>query len=198
MILIGVLSLVLVVILYIQFGGGGGDKPDGAASKYRPPRAAIAVQPATETAKPVTLAVAKTTPSTPANKAKEAAGASTIVESRWKSPELASVVAYDPFALPPAFPQPPKVILGAKGNGAEALIAAATADDAKKQAEAVEKLRTQLYELTQRGVHVIVRERDGYAAMIDDRLIRVGDRIDDFTVTAIDPDGVHVERKESP
>jgi hypothetical protein len=47
-------------------------------------------------------------------------------------------------------------------------------------------------------VHVIVRERDAYVAVIGDRLLHVGDKINEFTVTAIDPDGVHVEMKESP
>ena len=50
----------------------------------------------------------------------------------------------------------------------------------------------------QRGVHVIVREGDQYVAVIGDRMLHVGDEINGFTVTAIDPDGVHVERKESP
>ena len=43
-ILIGILSVVLVAILYIQFGHGG-EKPSGEAIGYRPPRPALAVQP---------------------------------------------------------------------------------------------------------------------------------------------------------
>ena len=85
-----------------------------------------------------------------------------------------------------------------EGEWAGGLIAAAAADDAKKLAEAVEKLHMQLEELKQRGVHVIVREGDQYVAWIGDRMLHVGDEINGFTVTAIDPDGVHVERKESP
>jgi hypothetical protein len=43
---------------------------------------------------------------------------------------------------------------------------------------------------------VIVRERDQYAAMIGDRIVHVGDEINGFTVTVIDPaSGVRVERK---
>ena len=56
----------------------------------------------------------------------------------------------------------------------------------------------QLEELKQRGVHVIVREGDQYVAWIGDRMLHVGDKINGFTVTAIDTDGVHIERKESP
>ena len=50
----------------------------------------------------------------------------------------------------------------------------------------------ELEELKQRGVHVIVREGDQYVAWIGERMLHVGDKINDFTVTAIDPDdGVH-------
>jgi hypothetical protein len=107
------------------------------------------------------------------------------------------VVAYDPFALPAAFPQP-KVAGDSKGKNGEALLADAAAEEAKKLADEVEKLHMELEELRQRGVHVIVREGDQYAAIIGDRMLHVGDKINEFTVTSIDPDGVHVERKELP
>ena len=111
---------------------------------------------------------------------------------------MTAVTAYDPFALPRTFPQPAKAATDTKSAAADKLIAAAAADDAKKLAEAVEKLRMQLKELEERGVHVIIRERDQYAAMIGDRMLHVGDEINGFTVTAIDPSGVSVERKKSP
>jgi hypothetical protein len=59
----------------------------------------------------------------------------------------------------------------------------------------VAKLRDELEKLRQRGVGVIVRERDKFVAMIGDRTVHVGDEINGFTVTAIEPDGVRVERK---
>jgi biotin-(acetyl-CoA carboxylase) ligase len=78
-------------------------------------------------------------------------------------------------------------------------MAAAAADDAKKLAEEVMKLHMELEELQQQGVHVIVRDGDQYAAVIGERMLHVGDKINDFTVTAIDPDGsVHIEKKDSP
>ena len=122
--------------------------------------------------------------------------ASAVDESKWKSPDLADVVDYDPFALPPAFPKPP-VVDAAGAKGAD-LVAAADADDAKRVAEAIEESRMQLAELKQQGVQVIVRERDQFVAMIGDRTIHVGDVIDGFTVTQIDPQGVQVERKGTP
>jgi hypothetical protein len=196
-ILIGVLAVVLVVVLYVQFGDRS-EKPADGQVKYRPPHPAVAVQSANATAQPITLAATKTPSNEQANQVKSVVAAALIDEARWISPKLETVTAYDPFALPATFPQPPKVAAGTKGNGADGLIAAATADDAKKLAEAVEELRMQLEELTQRGVHVIVREGDQYVAVIDERVLHVGDKINDFTVTAIDPDGVHIERKDSP
>lgn len=192
-ILIGVLSVVLVVILYVQFGRGvekSGPDPVG----YRPPRATVAVQPASSPANAVTLAAAKG----PATKDNVDAAAPIIDGSRWKSPEVASVVAYDPFALPAAFPQP-KVAAGSKSKDGDALLAEAAAADAKRLADEVEKLHMELQELRERGVHVILRDGNQYAAVIGDRMLHVGDKINEFTVTAIDPEGfVHIERKELP
>jgi hypothetical protein len=202
-ILIGVLAVVLVVILYVQFGSSGAKLNfDGVG--YRPPHRAAAPQPASATANPATAGMPPGSSAVGKSAAASAAAngetivAPIIDETRWKSPQLAAVIAYDPFALPAAFPQPPRVGIGGKLVGPEELIEAAEADDAKRLAEAVEKLRMQLEELKQRGVHVIVREHDKYAAMIGDRMLYVGDEINGFTVTAIDTNGVHVERKESP
>ncbi len=186
---IAVLAVVLVVVLYVQFGMSN-EKTNSALVGYRPQRAA-ASQPTDSTAKHAVVAPQKKPTGN------NTVSAPIIDQTRWKSPTLTTVVAYDPFALPPAFPQPPRVVGGSKSDKAENLIAAAAADDAKKMADAVEKIHMELEELAQRGVHVIVRDRDGYAAMIGDRMLHVGDKINEFTVTAIDPDGVHVERKES-
>lgn len=197
-ILIGVLAIALIAVLYIQFGRGG-EKPAGESVGYQPPRPALAVQPVSAPAKPVTLASAKTPSNAEPSKDKSTATAPVIDGTRWKSPKLETIVAYDPFALPPSFPQPPKVATGGKANGADGLIAAAAADDAKRLAETAEKLQMHMEELMQQGVHVIVRKGDQYVAVIGDRMLHVGDKIDEFTVTAIDPDdGVHIERKESP
>jgi hypothetical protein len=149
----------------------------------------------------VTLASATTPAGThPAvGNEKSTTAAPAIDQKRWQSPKLEKLTAYDPFALPAAFPQPPKSVAGAKGGGTGDLMAAAAADDAKKMAEAAVKLHMELEELQQQGVHVIVRDGDRYAAVIGERMLHVGDKINDFTVTAIDPDGyVHIEKKDSP
>ena len=188
-ILIAVLAIALIAILYIQFGPSGA-KLSSEVAGYRPPRRSASRQ--ASTTMNAVAKEARTRGDQPINVAP------VIDEARWKSPELATVIAYDPFALPAAFPQPPRVTTDINGMGSEGIIAAAAADDAKRLADAVEKLQMQLKELKERGVHVIVRERDQYAAMIGDRMLHVGDEINGFTVTAIDPNGVRVERKGSP
>ena len=201
-VLIAVLSVVLVVVLYVQFGGKGDDAGTEKPSAYRPPRPAIAVQPADDKAKaaPVTLATAKVSASS-AGKVEKASAALQIDETRWKAPKLDVVVAYDPFALPASFPQPAKAGAGGTGKDGD-LLSAAAADDAKRVAEEHDRQLQELEELRTVGVHAIVREGDHWVAVVGDRTLRVGDTINDFVVTAIDPDdpkgSVHIERKESP
>ena len=121
--------------------------------------------------------------------------AAVVDAARWKSPDLESVVDYDPFALPATFPKPRAI--EATGENAEGLVAAAAAKDAKKLADAIYQMQTELQALKERGVQVIVREGDQYVAMIGDRTVHVGEDINGFTVTEIDPGGVVVERKAS-
>jgi hypothetical protein len=198
-ILIAVLGVVLVVVLYVQFGRRG-ETLAAETAEYRPRQtpATPPPVPATAAAKPAATPATQVTPGTKAPAGTQVVAVPIIDETKWKAPPLAKVVAFDPFALPAAFPQPAKVTKDGKVLNTEGLIAAAAADDAKRLADAIEKLQTELEELKQRGVHVIIRERDQYAAMIGDRMLHVGDEINGFTVTAIDPNGVHVERKESP
>jgi hypothetical protein len=198
-ILIAVLGVVLVVVLYVQFGRRG-ETLATETVEYRPRQtpAMPAPAPATATAKPAATVTTQVTPGAKAPAGTQVVAVPIIDETKWKAPPLAKAAAFDPFALPAAFPQPAKVTKDGKVLNTEGLIAAAAADDAKRLADAIEKLQTELEELKQRGVHVIIRERDQYAAMIGDRMLHVGDEINGFTVTAIDPNGVHVERKESP
>jgi hypothetical protein len=186
-IVIAVLALTLVGVVYWQFGTSGATaaytKPGGSHRRT----AAVPVK-----------SVAATTTVAKKNQAENAPLAempAVVDATKWKSPPLTEVVAFDPLAVPETFPKPKPMEKNGKGGG---LVAAAEADDAKKMAEAVAQLQMQLRELEQRGVQVIVRERDQYAAMIGDRVVHVGDEIDGFTVTVIDPtSGVRVERKST-
>ena len=183
-VLIAVLALVLVVVVYIQFGPSGEDYVAPQASEYR--------SPAASSARPTSaVAAASTTPIGAASKAN--GKAAPIDQTRWKAPDLATVIAFDPFAVPETFPRSAHI---AAGDDAEAEAGSEEAAAAAEQlTEAVEQLRLELEELQQRGVHVIVKQRDQYVAMIGDRTVHVGDDIGGFTVTAIEPDHVRVERK---
>jgi hypothetical protein len=178
--LIGLLALVLLGVLYRQFGvSDAGDAASVADGKSR------------QRPRPVAAS-----PSTLADEQEDGDRQIALAEfdqARWKAPALSEVIAYDPFALPAAFPQPPRVVvdseLTADRDTAEAAL------NAQKLAEAVEQMERQLEELQQRGVRVIVNLRDEYVALVGDRTLRVGDEINGFIVTAIEPDGVSVERK---
>jgi hypothetical protein len=119
----------------------------------------------------------------------------TIDGDRWKPPQLADVVRYDPFALPAAFPQP--VIATVEGTGAGGANAGITDRESAAEllSQEIARLESELKRLQQQGVRVIVGGDKQAAAVIGDRMIRVGDDIQGFTVIAIEPDGVRVERK---
>ena len=181
--LIGVLAVVLLAVIYIQYGSSDAEEavlPEAARS--RP-----AAQPVTTTASPSTIRQEQ------ADSNLQSALAE-FDRTRWQAPELTEVIAYDPFALPEAFPQPPRAALDPRLAGEGADVSSADLD-AQHLAEAVESLQSQLEELQQRGVHVIIGGGDQYVALIGDRTLHVGDEINGFTVTAIEPDGVRVERK---
>lgn len=190
MMLIGVLSVTLVGVIYIQYGPSGSD---GAEAE---------VDATTDANVPPTPQLPRFTASTPAPVAAalaptDGSSDSTLLtweEKRWAAPDVARIVEHDPFALPPTFPQPVQVA-NAQGLTRDGIIAADAATRASQLADAVAKLQTELDSLRARGVSVIVRERDEYVAMIGDRTLHVGDEIDGFTVTAIEPNGVRVEKK---
>jgi hypothetical protein len=181
-----VLGVTLVVVIYVKYGPSMGSSHSGSlVGSFIPRRAPRASSAAPE--------VAATNSQQPSSKA--GALFSTAADaSRWKSPELSVVQAYDPFAVPPAFPSSSQVAATSR-SAEDAVIEATQTADADQMAEAIESLRMELEQLQQRGVHVIVRGRDQYVAMIGERTVHVGDEIGGFTVTAIEPDHVRVERK---
>lgn len=185
-VLIAVLSIVLLLVLYVQFGRNMGDtgELDGETVAMDAPAQRL----------PRTAQAPPATPSVEAAEDDTHAALLEFDQARWKPPEVSKVIAYDPFARPAGFPQPPSLASLAVAEG-DTL----TAEEKSKQlADALAELRTQLDELKERGVHVIVGQQDQYVAMIGDRTIHVGDDINGFTVTKIDPqEGVRVEWKGS-
>lgn len=183
-VIIAILALTLAVVMYVKYS------PSGAAGISSRLIGFSSRRPGPKSDSEASDAAAKA-------KAAQSNAASLLSvevdESRWKSPDLSLVLAYDPFALPTGFPQSQQgtaASTSAQANAEEADIAA------DQLTGAIESLRMELEQLQQRGVHVIVRGRDQdqYVAMIGDRTLHVGDRISGFTVTAIEADHVRVER----
>lgn len=183
---IGVLALVLVVVLYLQYGSTGSE-PTTTPSAYKPR------QPVVEAPADQPQQAANDKKMQQATNGARVVVAAVVDEAKWKSPKLSDVVDYDPFALPLAFPQPQTV--EANGANAKDLIAEAAEDDKQKLAEILAQQQMEWQELKQRGVHVIVRQHDEYVAVIGDQTVHVGEEILGYTVTRIDSQGVHVERK---
>jgi hypothetical protein len=187
-ILIGVLAVALlgvIVVQYRRFSGGGAPQVAAPATPMRATKARAMRSDAAATKQPT---------SAPKPDGGTDAAFREFDQMKWKSPTLAEVIAYDPFALPGAFPQPPRFVGADDADTGEALTAE---EQAQQIVDALAELRMQLEELKQRGVHVILGKDGQYVATIGDQRIQVGDDINGFTVTDIDPkSGVHVEWKE--
>jgi hypothetical protein len=191
MVLIGVLAVTLIGVLYVQYGAKESFDAVPSATEFKHEKAGPNdLQPTTANkASPAPIDAQKELTTDPLGALSDSFDASS-----WDTPDLSTVVEYDPFALPSAFPRSaavndPRLLLGGGSDEADA------EKRASELADAVAKLRTELETLKQRGVRIIVKQRDKYVAMIGDRTIHVGDEINGFTVTAIGPDGVRVETK---
>jgi hypothetical protein len=182
LVLIGVLAVVFAGVLYRQFGSSQADAPQAAATADAPTRRAP------------DIAQIKARAGKDQKAADSGFGKKTDVIVHWPIPEIATVTQYDPFGLPARFPQPKVATAeGAAGGDdvAKSEDAAAKTASADKQ---LEDYRAKLEELRHKGVQVIIKQHDEYAAMIGNQTYRVGDEIDGFKVVAIDVDGVHIAR----
>ena len=183
--LIAVLGVVLIVVLYVQFGRPSEESP---AVSVEPPVRPRPVANRTKTRQVSELAAS----------AELSGDISTTDFDKWRPQELATVIHHDPFALPASFPQPLPM-------DAEAAFAELGDQSNEQAADAVASLdqriqqsRAELESLRNLGVQVLMRQGDGYVAMVGDRTIHVGDEINGFTVVAIDANGVRVARDLKP
>lgn len=181
--LIGVLAVVLVGVFYHQFA------PEKEPAVVAPPAPPSATQAAAPTPPGTTDGQTAVVPAAERKK--------TLTVTNWHSPKLANVVAYDPFALPAAFPKPPT-----PEEAALAQSAAVSSEDAAKRdaelAEEREKSEGELQGLKQQAVQVMITRNDEFVAIVGDRVVRVGDDLNGFKVIAIDSDGVHVAKELTP
>lgn len=181
--LIGVLAVVFAGVLYLQF----------ATTKKPAPVAALAPTPVTHAATIAAAASRQVAAQTPASERKK-----TLTVGNWHSPQLASVVSYDPFALPAAFPKPPTPEEAALAQSAAATSSEDAAEDAAEMAAARAQAESDLVQLKQMGVKAIIERDNKLVAIVGDKTVRVGDEIHGFRVIAIKGNDVWVEKDLTP
>jgi hypothetical protein len=188
LILVGVLSVVLIGVVYLQFGSSPPTPAVAAGSAARRPVAA-AQSSAPQAAIVPSASAVKKEQATPA----DASVIKADISSNWQAANLASVVKYDPFALPASFPQRPK-----PGDEEKTAQETVKTEDAKAveaaRVEAIKAVQAQFVELQHQGVRIVMLRQDKYVALVGERTIHVGDEIDGFTVIAIDASGIRVAR----
>jgi hypothetical protein len=177
LITMGVLAIAFLVVLRVEYGGS---TPEVVPTKL-----------STRSSRRVKKSHAAAPTPSPNDKHEEPM--EVVDTASWAIPELTEVIAYDPFALPAAFPQP-KAKIASDLSGASAVSLADPGLDAATRLKEVERIRQELEQLRRQGVQIILTEGDQFVAMIGDETVRVGDKIGEFKITAIDADGVHVER----
>jgi hypothetical protein len=185
--LIAALAVVFVAVLYNQYFAGGETPSADSSSKSGSPAGADGKKQASSEKSPRT-------------DQRKLASDKKRIENKvnapepWKRMPLAVALRYDPFALPSAFPQS---IAGSTGSGGpmtkEQLEARTQAQLDTASAETQKTLGL----LQQRGVKFVIASEDRYYAIVDDKLIEVGDEISGFRVVRISADGVDVEKDMS-
>jgi hypothetical protein len=204
LVLIAVLGVVLLAVVYMQFGSSADSTTESVATGFGPHIRATATPAgaATTDPPPATAALPTATPAVatslgenkneqlpPAQLTSRKSGFS----SDWQGGDIAKVVLYDPFALPASFPQRLKA-------GEEEKLAKETVntEDAKAEeaarAEAIKVMQTEFVQLQHEGVRVIMQKQDQYVALVGERTLHVGDEINGFKVVSIGADGVRVAR----
>jgi hypothetical protein len=197
--LIAVLGVVLLAVVYMQLGSSPDNTAASAATDFGPRRPVGAV---TTTPPSATAVLPTATPSVATSPGEDkheqlppaqATSTKSGFSSDWQGADLAKVVLYDPFALPPSFPQRLKA-------GEEEKLAKETVntEDAKAEeaarADAIKVMQTEFVQLQHEGVRVIMQKQDQYVALVGERTLHVGDEINGFTVVSIDAEGVRVAR----
>lgn len=166
--IVAVLALILVVVLFMQFGGP-------SASTSRPARRAgpgrAAATSAPQHAGPQSSSAA------------DLLAASTATP--WPTLDITKIVEFDPLQLPRRVAA--KIRAEKEKQEREAQkTRVLTSQKAKEQAERAAALAT----LRQSGVELIVESNGQVVAFVGTRSVRIGDTISGLKVTAIRPDGI--------
>jgi hypothetical protein len=169
---IAVLGVILAVVLIVQFGGASGG-PDDSQGGSRPQAAPSgAAQPAQRQS-----AAGPQAAGSPAPGVKTAPGTPRPASPPW--PKLSGQVAgqYDPFAMPEPLARQAKAQRPDDSPGGKAGSRNPATDPA-------------LMALRRKGTDAILRDGQGAVAVIDKRVVRVGDVLQGYRVVSIDDDGV--------
>lgn len=193
LILIGVLSVILAAVLYLQFGSSHSPLAVTTGPATHHPANISQLNGAQSTVAPSTAAVSTVEEKKEQSPLAQASLTKTDISSNWQAANLTKVVQYDPFALPASFPQRRKA-----GDDEKLARDTVKTEDAKAEeaarVEAINAMQTQFAQLQHQGVRVIMQENDKFVALVGDRTIHVGDEIDGFKVVAIDAEGIRVSR----
>jgi hypothetical protein len=193
LILIGVLAVVFVFVVYWNYfrdssTNVAGVAPARPSSSRRPVVSAKAAQADREGAAgrraPTAEASAQTV-------LQEVQAPAALPTRSWPDFKLAEVLAYDPFALPAQFPQPPPSL--AEGSAMQP-----DQSDAAKALEAARERAATLEEIKRQGVELVLQNGREYVAKIGDKEVRIGDKIGGFRVVDINLHGVTLEGDSVP
>jgi hypothetical protein len=175
LILIAVLAVILVLVVAVQFGGKSGAKE---TTESESADEASAPEPAAQ-------------PSAADDEAAPKRPQTVEISRPWPEWKLADVLEHDPFATPE--------LLGRRDNRSDRNADLEREAEAAARREAIAQRRAEqdrlAEQLQKEGVRALVgSSRNGRAAIVGSKTVRVGDVLGEFQVIAIEPDGVVLER----
>jgi hypothetical protein len=197
LILIGVLAVVFALVIYWNYFRDGAAR-GAAVSLADPPPAKrpVASAPAAgqRPARPSPEAAGRAAPAGTAPPTAPGRGDLQPSARRrpWPQFKLASVLAYDPFAVPSQFPQPSPSPAAGAADDSEQLKAA------QERAAAEAARAATVEEINKQGVTLVLLNGKEYVAKIGDKEVRVGDMYKGFRVVDIDLHGVTLEEVGPP
>ena len=179
--LIAVLGVILAVVLIVQLGGATGRPEEGPRGSS--PRTAVSG--AAQPSDPKILAGAKPAVG-PAPTAKTAEPAARPAGPPWPKISGQAAAQYDPFAMPE--PLARQAMAQGQDSSRDGKGAAAQRNSASHPA---------LVALRSKGTSAVLRDQNGAVAVIDNRVVRVGDVLQGYRVVSIDDDGVLLAPSDS-
>jgi hypothetical protein len=170
--LAAVLTVVFIAVLIVQFGGISNTRSTGRErGKGKDP---------TGSAQPTGAGQPAPSPPQPSRTLR--------TTQAWPILDIERVLEYDPFALPAPLSRQQEVVSKREGQReAEAL----ELELARRRAEQEQSLA----QLQEAGVRAILGGAQGEkVALVGSRVVRVGDELDGFRVSAIQPDGLTLQQ----